>query len=97
MKVYSLFDTQFGIYSDPFLSADDLSAERLIIQTAEVSEGLRARLHVMSLYYLADFNPSASDVSPLSAGDSAELVSSPERLGKLLEQSVRMNKEVSNG
>lgn len=57
MKLYSVYDDQFRLFSDPFLAADDVSAERLLVQTALLSDGFRKRVAFNSLYCLGSYDP----------------------------------------
>lgn len=57
MKIYSVYDEQFKLFSDPFLAADDVSAERLLVQSALLSDGFRKRVIFNSLFCLGSFDP----------------------------------------
>lgn len=83
MKVYSVFDEQFDLFSEPFLAADDVAAQRLMVQTAAISEEFRHRLSLYTLYLLADFDPTVSD--PLDLMDHPVVVASGDRLVSLVE------------
>ena len=67
MKIYSFLDSQFDLFSDPFLAPDDVSARHLIVQTALSSESFRFCLRRSTLYLLGDFDPSLPD--PISLTD----------------------------
>lgn len=87
MKVYSVFDDQFELFSDPFLCADDSAAERLIVQTALASEGFRKRLSLISLYAVGSFEPATlSYKMPMRSFKRPELVSGGSRLSYLAYQ-----------
>lgn len=78
MKIYSVFDEQFRLFSDPFLAADDVSAERLLVQTALLSDGFRKRFSFNSLYCLGTYDPDKKRPgsfyrSPVLVSDSSRL------------------------
>ena len=87
MKIYTVYDSQFNLFSDPFLSADDTAAERLLVQTALMSEGFRKRVSFNCLYCIGSFDPDTKwDVMPLRAARRPKLVCSGKRLISLVTQ-----------
>lgn len=87
MKIYTVYDSQFNLFSDPFLSADDTAAERLLVQTALMSEGFRKRVSFNCLYCIGSFDPDTKwDVMPLRAARRPKLVCSAKRLISLVTQ-----------
>ena len=88
MKVYSVFDVQFNLFSEPFVAADDVAAVRLLVQTAAVSEEFRKRLSLYKLYLLADFDPTVSE--PLDLMDHPLVVAYPDKLVALVEHSEHL-------
>lgn len=88
MKLYSVFDGQFNLFSEPFIAADDVAAQRLMVQTAAISEEFRKRLSLYSLYLLADFDPTYSN--PLVLTDHPLVVAYPDKLVALVEQSEHL-------
>lgn len=88
MKVYSVLDEQFNLFSELFLAADDVAAQRLVVQTAAVSDEFKKRLSLYSLYLLADFDPSLPD--PLVLMDHPLVVARGDRLVALVEQSQHL-------
>lgn len=87
MKVYSVFDDQFELFSDPFLSADDASAEKLMVQTVLLTQGFRKRVSFNSLYAIGTFEAASScDERPISVYKRPVLVSDGNRLAYLVEQ-----------
>ena len=57
LYVYSVWDDQFNVYSDPFLAADDKAAEKILVQTAIHSDEFRKRLFFHSLYCIGVYHP----------------------------------------
>ena len=57
LYLYCVWDDQFEVYSDPFLAADDTAAERILVQTAILSDELRKRLFFHSLYCIGVYHP----------------------------------------
>lgn len=55
VSLYCVWDEQFKVYSDPFLAADDKSAERTIVKASTVSVEFRQRLCFQSLYCLGTY------------------------------------------
>jgi hypothetical protein len=82
LSLYSVWDDQFKLYSDPFLAADDNAAERTLVQTAILSEGFRKRLCFHSLHCIGSFDPSLK--CPASVLKRPRLVSGSDRLMDLL-------------
>ncbi len=78
MKIYSFFDTQFQLFTDPFLAPDDVSARHLIVQIAVTSESFRSCLSRSTLYLLGDFDASMPD--PISLTDHPLRVATGEEL-----------------
>lgn len=83
LSLYSVWDDQFKIYSDPFLAADDNAAERILVQTAILSDGFRKRLCFHSLHCIGSFDPSLE--SPAKVLKRPRLVSGSVRLNELVE------------
>lgn len=90
--MYAIYDDQFHVFSDPFLSADDNAAERLITQTALLSEGFRLRLFFSALFCLGSYDglydglvSSPFDKTPLKVLKRPRLVSGSVRLNELVE------------
>lgn len=83
MFQYSVWDDQFNLYSEPFLAADDNSAERTVVQTATVSDGFRKWLGSYSLYCIGSFDPTQE--CPAKVLKRPRLVSSPGRLMHLVD------------
>lgn len=90
MFQYSVWDGQFDLFSEPFLAADDNSAERTVVQTAIVSEGFRKWLGSYSLYCIGSFDPTKE--CPAKVLKSPRLVSSPGRLMNLVDAIERAQK-----
>lgn len=87
MKIYCIYDDQFELFSEPFLSADDAAAERLIVQSAMLSEGYRKRVSFYTLYAIGSFESATSwDKMPMRAFKRPELVSGGSRIAYLVEQ-----------
>jgi hypothetical protein len=87
LKIYCVFDTQFKSFSDPFLSADDSAAEKLMVQTALLTEGFRKRVFFHDLYSIGSFDPAtSSEKMPMHAFKRPELVLGGDRLAHLVEQ-----------
>lgn len=87
MNVYSIYDSQFNLFSDPFLAADNAAAERVLIQTALISEGFRKRVSFNCLYLIGSFASDSNwDVMPLKAARRPKLVCSGNRLITLVNQ-----------
>ena len=83
LSLYSVWDDQFKLYSDPFLAADDNAAERILVQTAILSEGFRKRLCFHSLHCIGSFDSSLK--CPASVLKRPRLVSGSCRLMDLVE------------
>lgn len=86
--MYAVYDEQFHVFSDPFLSADDDAAERLMTQTLLLSEGFRKRLVFTSLFCLGSYDghiKSPLDKSPLKSLKRPRLVSGSARLLDLVD------------
>lgn len=83
LLLYSVWDDQFKLYSDPFLAADDNAAERTLVQTAILSEGFRKRLCFHSLHCIGSFDPSSR--CPASVLKRPRLVSGSVRLMDLVD------------
>lgn len=81
--LYSVWDDQFKLYSDPFLAADDNAAERTLVQTAILSEGFRKRLCFHSLHCIGSFD--ASLKCPAKVLNRPRLVSGSVRLMDLVD------------
>jgi hypothetical protein len=88
--MYSVWDDQFKLYSDPFLAADDNAAERTLVQTALLSDGFRKRLCFHSLHCLGDFDPALK--CPARVLKSPRVVSGFVRLCNLLQDVERAQK-----
>ena len=58
LSLYSVWDDQFKLFSDPFLAADDNAAERILVQSAILSDGFRKRLCFYSLHCIGSFDSS---------------------------------------
>lgn len=87
MNVYSLYDEQFDLFSDPFLAADHVAAERVLVQTALISDELRNRVSFYCLYFIGTFaSDSKWDVMPLKSRRSPKIVCSGRRLSDLVNQ-----------
>lgn len=91
LSLYSVFDDQFKLYSDPFLAADDNAAERTLVQTAILSEGFRKRLVFHSLYCIGSFDPCLK--IPARVLKRPRLVSGSARLLDLVDDIERKQKE----
>lgn len=66
LNLYAVYDNQFKFFSDPFLSADDSAAERLMVQTSLLSEGFRSRLVFTSVFCLGSYDAmSKCPIKPL--------------------------------
>jgi hypothetical protein len=83
LYLYCVWDDQFKIYSDPFLSADNNAAERTLVQTAILSEGFRKRLCFQSLYCIGSFDPTLE--CPAKVFKHPRLVSGSVRLLNLVD------------
>lgn len=83
LSIYCVLDDQFKLYSDPFLAADDKAAERILVQTAILSEEFRKRLCFHSLYCIGTYYPALN--SPLRALKRPRYVSGSGRLMDLVE------------
>lgn len=95
LKMYVVYDVQFHVFSDPFLSADDDAAERLMTQTALLSEGFRKRLVFSSLFCLGSYDAlikSPLYKSPLKSLKRPRLVSGSVRLMDLVDAVERAQK-----
>lgn len=93
MKVYCVYDHQFELFSDPFLSADDASAERLIVQTGLLSVEFRKRLSFNSLYAIGSFESAiVCNKTPIHVFKRPVLVSRGERFVYLVEQCEKSQK-----
>lgn len=90
MFLYSVWDDQFKLFSDPFLAADDNAAERTLVQTAILSEGFRKRLGFHSLHCIGSFNPSLR--SPACVLKRPRLVTGSVRLMDMVDAVVRVQK-----
>lgn len=90
LSLYSVWDDQFKIYSDPFLAADDNAAERTLVQTAILSDGFRKRLCFQSLYCIGTFYPTLK--CPARTLKRPRYVSSSERLMGLVDANERAQK-----
>ena len=90
LSLYSVFDEQFMLYSDPFLAADDNAAERTLAQTAILSEGFRKRLCFHSLHCIGSFDPSLK--CPARVLKRPRLVSGSVRLMDLVDAIERAQK-----
>lgn len=91
LSLYSVWDDQFKLYSDPFLAADDNAAERTLVQTAILSDGFRKRLCFHSLHCLGSFDPTLK--RPASVLKRPRLVSGSVRLMDLVDAIERKQKE----
>ncbi len=91
LLLYSVFDDQFKLYSDPFLAADDNAAERTLVQTALLSEGFRKRLVFHSLHCIGSFDPCLK--CPARVLKRPRLVSGSARLLDLIDVIERKQKE----
>lgn len=76
------------MFSEPFIAADDVAAQRLMVQTAAISDEFRKRLSWYTLYRLADFDPAGSE--PLEPLPYPVDVASGDRLVAMVEQSERL-------
>lgn len=83
LSLFSVLDEQFNLYCDPFLAADDNSAERILVQTAILSEEFRKRLCFHSLYCIGSFDPTLK--CPACVLKRPRLVSGSVRLNELVE------------
>lgn len=83
LSLYSVFDQQFNLYCDPFLAADDNSAERILVQTAILSDEFRKRLCYHSLHCIGSFDPTLK--CPARVLKRPRLVSGSVRLIELVE------------
>lgn len=83
LSLYSVWDDQFKLYSDPFLAADDNAAERTLVQTAVISDVFRKRLCFHSLHCIGFFDPSLK--SPARVLKRPRLVSGSDRLIDLVD------------
>lgn len=94
LNMYAVYDEQFQVFSDPFLSADDDSAERLMTQTLLLSEGFRKRLVFISLFCLGSYEGSKGpfDKSPVKSLKHPRLVSGTVRLMDLVDAVERAQK-----
>lgn len=90
LSLYCVWDEQFKSYSDPFLSADDKAAERVLVQTATLSDGFRKRLCFHSLYCVGTYYPLLN--SPLRALKRPRYVSGSARLMSLVDAIERAQK-----
>lgn len=81
--LYSVFDGQFKLYSEPYVAADDNAAERILAQTALVSEGFRKRLVFHTLYCFGSFDPTSK--RPVSFLKRPRLVSGSFRLVNMVD------------
>ena len=90
LSLYCVWDDQFKVYSDPFLAADDNAAERILVQTAILSDEFRKRLCFHSLHCVGTFYPTL--VSPVRALKRARYVSSSARLMDLVDAIDRAQK-----
>lgn len=88
--LYSVWDDQFKLYSDPFLAADDNAAERTLVQTAILSEGFRKRLCFHSLHCIGSFDPSLK--CPAKVLKRPRIVSCSDRLIDLVDSIERAQK-----
>lgn len=95
LNIYAVYDEQFHVFSDPFLSADDDAAERLMTQTLLLSDGFRKRLVFISLFRLGSYDAhikSPVDKSPLNSIKHPRLVSGSVRLMDLVDAVERAQK-----
>lgn len=90
LSLYSVWDDQFKLYSDPFLAADDNAAERTLVQTAVISEGFRKRLCFQVLHCIGFFDPSKK--CPAKVLKAPRIVSSSVRLMDLVDAVERAQK-----
>lgn len=92
LNMYAVYDEQFHVFSDPFLSADDDAAERVMTQTSLLSEGFRKRLVFTSLFCLGSYDGLAKapvDKSPIKSLKHPRLVSGSVRLMDLADAADR--------
>lgn len=95
LNMYAVYDEQFHVFSDPFLSADDDAAERLMTQTLLLSEGFRKRLVFTSLFCLGSYDGAIKPPlgkSPLKSLKRPRLVSGSVRLMDLVDAVERAEK-----
>lgn len=95
LNMYAVYDEQFHVFSDPFLSADDDAAERLITQTSLLSEGFRKRLVFTALFCLGSYDgliKAPFDKSPLKLLKHPRVVSGSVRLMDLVDAVERAQK-----
>lgn len=90
LYLYSVWDDQFNVYSDPFLAADDNAAEKLLVQTAILSEEFRKRLFFHSLYCIGVYQPTLK--SPARILKNPRLVSGSLRLSGLVDDIENVQK-----
>ena len=90
LSLYCVWDDQFEVYSDPFLAADDKAAERILVQTALLSEGFRKRLCFQSLYCIGTYYPTLK--CPARILKCPRYVSGSDRLMGLLDSIERAQK-----
>ena len=90
LSLYSVWDDQFEVYSDPFLAADDKAAERTLVQAAILSEGFRKRLCFHSLYCIGTYYPTLK--CPARTLKCPRYVSGSERLIGLVDAIERAQK-----
>lgn len=88
--LYSVWDDQFNVYSAPFLAADDNAAEKILVQTAILSDEFRKRLNFHSLYCIGVYHPTLK--SPARIPKRPRLVSGSVRLMDLVDAVERAQK-----
>lgn len=95
LNIYAVYDEQFHVFSDPFLSADDGAAERLITQTSLLSEVFRQRLVFSALFCLGSYDCQITapfDKCPIKSLRHPRLVSGSVRLMDLVDAVERAQK-----
>lgn len=90
LYLYSVWDDQFNVYSDPFLAADDDAAEKILVQTAILSDAFLKRLSFYSLYCIGVYHPTLK--SPARILKNPRLVSGSSRLMDLVDAVERAQK-----